>query len=296
MDDVLLPTDLVRGPWDHGLQHGGAVCGALAWVAEQAQAVMAETEAADRFMLARLTVEILRPVPVAPLSYRSSIARNGRRSRVLGASLWHGERCVARCSSQWVKTDVRQSASHSESQSDSRSESEVDSQVDSRPDPSVPLRPTTATDPGSSELGYPRPGFNCDVFELRCLSGSTEDPGPATVWARMKTDLVSGHALSPIQMLATVSDLGNAVGWDLSLRGEPMVNPDVTLQLFRYPVGEWVCLESNSRSTPAGVGMMETRLWDGHGQIGRVLSTTMESIMPLTADLLPGRESGPDQL
>jgi hypothetical protein len=112
----------------------------------------------------------------------------------------------------------------------------------------------------------------------------------------MKTRLIEGQTVSPVQLLATVSDLGNAVGWDLSLRGGPMVNPDVTLQLFRYPIGEWVCLQSDSRSTGAGIGMMETWLWDGHGQLGRVLSTTMESSMALTVDLVPGRESGPDQL
>ncbi|MGI9599454.1 MAG: thioesterase family protein [Acidimicrobiales bacterium] len=268
--ELLIPTDLVRGPWDHDLQHGGAVCGALGWATKRA---LDRTDDSDRFMLSRLTTEILRPVPAVPLLHRSAIDRVGRRSRVISASLWQGETCVAKSSSQWVRR-----------------------REDDRPtpvDPAVPLRPVAVTDPGAGDIGYPRPGFNCDVFEFRCLLGTTEDPGPGIIWARMVVGLVSGESPDPVHCLATLSDLGNAVGWERSAAGEPMVNPDVTLQLFRYPAGEWVCLESTSRSTGAGVGMMETKLWDGDGEFGRVLSTTMESPLTLTVDL-PDAARGAD--
>ncbi len=295
--DVLTPTDLVRGPWDHGLQHGGAVCGALGWAVmtafDQIPGSSADGRSGpdDRFILSRLTTEILRPVPATPLRYETSVDRAGRRSRVISASLWNGETCVARASSQWSRL-------RPDDLGGDRSATTADGRSTDDPivayDPAVPLRPLVATDPDAGDIGYPRPGFNCDVFELRCLAGNTEDPGPGVVWARMKVGLVEGWAGDPVQMLSTLSDLGNAVGWELSPAGEPMVNPDVTLQLFRYPNDHWVCLESASRITGGGVGMMETRLWDGDGQFGRVLSTTMESPMPLTADL-PMPDTGADR-
>lgn len=277
--DRLTPTDLVRGPWDHGLQHGGAVCGALGWASTVA---VDQTENSSEFVLSRLTTEIMRPVPAVPLRYRTKVERAGRRSRVISASLWHDQVCVAKSSSQWVR--VRAAGGSTSVNAAGNGTGLAGALTDSFADPAVPLRPPGATDPGAGDFSYPRPGFNCDVFELRCLLSSTEDPGPGIIWARMKTELVAGSKPNPVHLLATASDLGNAVGWEPSLADEPMVNPDVTLQLFRYPRAEWVCLESRSRSTSAGIGMMETKLWDGDGQFGRVLSTTMESTMPLSAD------------
>lgn len=272
-DKTLTPTELVRGPWNHELQHGGAVSGALGFaVTEECR----RAEDATSFLMARLTVEILRPVPVAPLRYRAETVRHGRRSRVITAELHHDDQLVARASSQWAQLQ------------ELTDQGSPRPPFDSRPDPAVPRRPKERTDPGAAALGYPRPGFNCDVFELRCLEGSTEDPGPGTVWVRMLPSLVADVAGHPVFPLATLADLGNAVGWDWSPDGHPMVNPDVTLQLFRYPVGEWVCLQSASRITGAGIGLMETRLWDGEGQFGLTLSTSMESAIPLTIEL-PGR-------
>lgn len=273
--DVLTPTDLVRGPWDHGLQHGGAVCGALGWASKRA---LDCTPDRHQFMLSRLTTEILRPVPAVPLRYQTSVDRLGRRSRVISAALWLDHTCVAKSSSQWVRVRGRPADSTNDG---------AGAPAASGPgvgiDPAVPLRPVAVTDPGAGELDYPRPGFNCDVFELRCLVGSTEDAGPGIIWVRMMKGLVAGQVAEPVHVLATLADLGNAVGWEPSPADEPMVNPDVTLQLLRYPNGPWVCLQSSARSTGAGIGMMETRLWDGDGQFGLVLSTTMESAIPLSA-------------
>ena len=87
-----------------------------------------------------------------------------------------------------------------------------------------------------------------------------------------------------VHRLATVADLANAVGWDRSTNDVPMINPDVTLQLVRYPVGPWVCLESAAKVSAEGIGMMETTLWDGDGRFARVLSTTVESPIALAVD------------
>ncbi len=270
----LIPTELVRGPWDHGLQHGGAVCGALGWSTHQAisdAAADAGVGNGQRSRLCRLTVEILRPVPVAPLEHRATIVRRGRLSQVVDAELVADGRLVARATSQWATTRP----------DGDRSDIGELATIDT----AVPRRPPHPSDPGASDIGYPRPGFNCDVFELRCLVGSTEEPGPGTVWARMLGGVVEGHPAEPVDRLATVADLANAVGWDRSPNDTPMINPDLTLQLLRYPNGPWICLEAAGKATASGIGMMETTLWDGDGRFGRVLSTMVESPVALAVDL-----------
>ncbi len=273
--ETLLPTDLVRGPWDHGLLHGGAVSGALAWSMVRGlpggPVGDGEPSADPGPQLCRLTTEILRPVPAAPLRHRSTVVRAGRRSQVVDAELLIDDRLVARATGQWATVRPATCAGHG---------------AVGPIDAAVPRRPVVATDPGAAaDVGYPRPGFNCDVFELRCLVGSTEEPGPGTVWTRMVADLVEGHRTHPVERLATVADLANAVGWHPSPSGAPMINPDLTLQLLRYPRGEWICLEAEGQATAAGIGMMETTLWDGDGRFGRVLSTTVESPVSLAVQL-----------
>lgn len=284
--DTLLPTDLVRGPWDHGLQHGGAVCGALGWAMGRALADDSTNGAAAEVgpapsQLCRLTTEILRPVPVAPLQFRASVVRRGRRSQVIDAELFAGGRTVARATSQWATP--RSGDDHQRRGADDTIE--MDRWLRSVGDPAVPRRPVTATDPGAADVGYPRPGFNCDAFELRCLVGSTEEPGPGVVWARMRGQVVEGHEPTEADRLATVADLANAVGWELSPNDAPMINPDLTMQLVRYPRGQWICLDAAGKATAAGIGMMETTLWDGDGRFGRVLSTMVESPVALAVDL-----------
>ncbi len=266
---TLLPTDLVRGPWDHTKLHGGAVSAALVWTAQRALADDDDPAEVDRFQLCRLTVEILRPVPLAPLGQRATVVHRGRRSRVVGAELVVDGAVVARASTQWARR---------------RSDTAAAAAVEPT-DPAVPRRPVTATDPGAADIGYPRPGFNCDVFELRCLVGSTEAPGPGVIWTRLLVDVVEGGASHPVHGLAAVADLANAVGWDRSPNDDPMINPDLTLQLVRYPRGSWICLESQATATGAGIGIMESTLWDGDGRFGRVLSTTVESPVSLAVDL-----------
>lgn len=286
--DFLVPTELVRGPWDHRLQHGGAVCGALAWAildaidtddpgcAPPSFAAPPADGDQPRFQLCRLTVEILRPVPVAPLAHQAVVVHRGSRSRVVEAQLLHQDRVMARATSQWALSRPVVVAG---------AEGGPTGTEKLTVDPAVPRRPPGATNPGAVDVGYPRPGFNCDVFELRCLVGSTEDEGPGTIWTRMLVDVMADDGPHPILTMATLGDLANAVGWERSPNRAPMINPDVTVQLTRYPRDRWICLEAQATATGAGIGMMETTLWDGDGRFGRVLSTTVESPVSLAVDL-----------
>ena len=53
------------------------------------------------------------------------------------------------------------------------------------------------------------------------------------------------------------------------------INADLTIAMFRHPIGEWVCLESGAWAGEHGVGLAETRLHDDHGAFGRAIQTLL---------------------
>ncbi|MDQ6805445.1 MAG: thioesterase family protein, partial [Actinomycetota bacterium] len=76
----VVATDLARGPWDPHAQHGGAPA-ALIVRAFEGQ------PGGEELILARITYELLRPVPLGALEVRAEIVRPGRRVQLLEASL-----------------------------------------------------------------------------------------------------------------------------------------------------------------------------------------------------------------
>ncbi|HEV7886343.1 MAG TPA: acyl-CoA thioesterase domain-containing protein, partial [Acidimicrobiales bacterium] len=166
-DDLFLPGPRARGPWDANALHGGPVAALLTRVVEQ---LPAEGE----MQLARITVELLRPAPVAPLRATSGVLRPGRKLQLLGASLWAGETEVARA----VAVRIRSAAVDM-----------PDLQADAAGDPPPPLPRTQAKQrrPGDWDA------FHNEGVEMRFVSGYFGDPGPAVVWMRLCQPVVAGE-------------------------------------------------------------------------------------------------------
>src|ERR1700756_5422192 len=80
-DEGFVATELARGPWDPGAQHGGAPAALLMRAFEQ-------LPAADGLTIARVTYEVMRPVPLGELTLQASVIRPGRRVQLLEASLF----------------------------------------------------------------------------------------------------------------------------------------------------------------------------------------------------------------
>ena len=81
--DRLLATELTRGPWSSTLQHGGPPAALLAQAIERAE------PEPDRFTVARLTFEFLRPVPIGAFEVRTETVRAGRQAQRLAGALVH---------------------------------------------------------------------------------------------------------------------------------------------------------------------------------------------------------------
>jgi hypothetical protein len=243
--DVLGPnrfraTELTRGPWDPGLQHAGPPAALLG------RAVEGHGDRSE-LRVARITFDILRPVPIAELRVATRLLRGGRSVELVEATLAAGEVEVMRATALRIRT------------------AELDLPAGLTPGPRLPppeagrARPFFAT---GQDVGYHT------AMETRFVAGSFLELGPATVWMRMRHPLVPGETPSPLCRVLVAADSGNGVSAALDHRHWRFVNPDLTVYLLRPPAGDWVALEATTTAS-AGIGLADTTLHDTHGPIGR---------------------------
>jgi hypothetical protein len=107
--------------------------------------------------------------------------------------------------------------------------------------------------PVQYEVGYR------SAMEVRFSAGSFLDPGPATAWMRMRMPLFEGEQPSPLSRVLVAADSGIGVSNVLDFQNYLFINADLTVHLFRYPAGEWVCLHAATSINGAGIGLADTR-------------------------------------
>jgi acyl-CoA thioesterase len=113
----------------------------------------------------------------------------------------------------------------------------------------------------ASGVGYP------DLVETRQAVG-TMFSGPSAVWFRLQHPLIEGQAPSPYQRVAVAADSGNGISAILDFSAYMFVNSDLTINLLRRPVGEWICLDARTHLSSHGGGLTESSLFDVEGLIG----------------------------
>jgi hypothetical protein len=234
-------TVFTRGPWDARSQHAGPPAALLGYAIEH------RSDARPEMRVARIAYDITRPVPIDTLTVTTKVERSGRRTEYVSAELSTYDGVVAMTARALL---IR---------SDAGASPEVFAgAVQAPPDR---LADETAAFP--FDEGYHT------AINNRYASGSFAEPGPATVWFRMKYPLILGEPIDPLSRVLVAADSGNGVSQVLSPHKYVFVNPELTVHLHRYPVGEWVCLDAASTITGDGIGLADTGLFDATGQIGR---------------------------
>jgi hypothetical protein len=227
------------------MQHGGAAASLVAWAAER-------IASREPMQVARLTVDLLRPVPIAPLHIKSEVVREGRKIQVCAISLLAEDVEVARASVLKVRSaDVK-------------------------------LPPQVADDPidvpgpdqGAQPQGLIGGG---DAFihglSLRVVQGAFGEVGPAAVWFRADRPIVLGSQISPVMRAALTGDFCNGVSSLLDFRRWTFINADLTISLARMPIGEWILLDARTWLGNQGSGIAFARLGDRHGYFGRAVQS-----------------------
>ncbi len=243
-------TELTRGPWSPEHQHAGPPCALLACVVERSLP--------PEMAVARLTVEILRPIPLATFQVTTQVLRAGRKVQWLSADLLAEGAVLARAYAVAIRTAEQP----------------------------LPVKGDPVADPVASPADSPP--FQFDFFrsdvgyhtgmEGRLARGQV-GKGPVAMWMRMRYPLLPGEPPSPLQRVLIAADSGNGVSIVLDPRKFTFVKPDLAVYLHRPPAGEWVCLDARTIPQERGIGLAEPRLLDEQGPIGRsVQSLVIEKL------------------
>jgi hypothetical protein len=126
----------------------------------------------------------------------------------------------------------------------------------------------------SGQLGF------WNAVEMSPVKGQLFVPGPASVWFRLRVQVIAGEEPSPLQRVAAVADFGNGVGSGIDRERLTFINADLNITLHRLPVTEWVGLDGTMFAEPSGVGVAESVLHDERGRIGRGLQTVILEELP----------------
>jgi hypothetical protein len=241
-------TPLARGPWDPNAQHGGAPSALLARAVDR-------HEPEPAMQVARLTIELLRPVPLGPVSVRTRTVRPGKKVQLIEAALFSGATEVARATGLRIREKALELPAVAA----------TDDQLTPAPE-------------GGSRMPFERMTDTsfADAMDIVAVLGAPGIAGPGTAWFRLRVPVVAGEAVTPLQRVAAAADFGNGISsvvdWD---DGWLFINPDLTVSLHRCPVGEWVGLEATTYPGRLGAGLAEAALYDESGRIGRSVQSLL---------------------
>ncbi|MFE7227813.1 thioesterase family protein [Nocardioides sp. NPDC057577] len=246
-DGVFEPTPATASPWDHSLQHGGPPAALLARAIESVRSDPA-------LSIARFTADMLGGIPQGTMRVEAHVVRPGRRVELVEASLWAGDQLAVKASAWLIRATPGSTREHW------------------RPTEKIPAIPPASSERFfegvSPDWGYGR------ALDWRFVSGGYE-PGPATVWARLRVPLVAGEQTSPVQRLLVLADSTNGLSGSLPMSSWYFIPPTVTVTVERPPVSEWMLLDAHSTIGPDGIGLAQGDMADEHGRFAVVTQPLM---------------------
>ncbi|GLZ31593.1 hypothetical protein Lesp02_37810 [Lentzea sp. NBRC 105346] len=231
-------TEHTIGPWNNESQHLGPPSALLVREFER-------TEPRDAH-LARVTFEVLGPVPVADLEVQAAVERPGRSVELLTGTLSHEGRPVMTAKAWRISVGDTDAV---------------------RGGASPAVGPPSDAEPMLVPEGWS--GGYLAAIEWLSLSGGIFAPGDAVVWGRPKVETVEGDESTPLQKLFSIADSASGVSSRLDIRKWFAINTDLSVHLFRQPEGEWFALEANTVIGPDGAGVASSVLHDLTGPVGR---------------------------
>ena len=245
--EVAVPSELTRGPWDPGAMHGGPPSALLARAVE-------ECDPGPATFLARLTVELLRPIPLRPLTVSARTVRPGKMVHWIEATLRAGDVEVARAVGLRLRTVTGSMV--------------ATPPLDDYPGPETGT--TIDLDPQSVRgIGF----WNAN--EIRMVAGTFLAAGPGSAWLRLTVPLVAGEEPTPAQRVAAAADFASGIGNPLDVAFAAAINADLTVALHRTLRGEWVGIEARAWAQPQGTGMAEAVIHDLDGPVGRSVQSLL---------------------
>ncbi|MCG7624707.1 thioesterase family protein [Epibacterium sp. Ofav1-8] len=244
-DGVFVGNDPARGPWAVDYCHAGPVAGLVARAAE--------VEIGPEKQLTRLTMDLLRPVPLAGIRVAAETTRHTRTLATTRVTVHDLSDALL----------VQATTMHL-----------AERDIGLVPTPALPAPRFEEAEPGPFAIGEGRHELAnfARLLEARYPPGHGFGPGPKTMWLRTP-DLVQGEETSPVQGICALADCGNGISWNLPTSEMGFMNTDLTLQIHRMPEPGWHASEAVSHWQPNGIGMSQAVLYDTEGPVGMALQT-----------------------
>ncbi|MGY8704664.1 thioesterase family protein [Bradyrhizobium sp. 18BD] len=232
------------GPWDRRMQHGSAPSALVTWAAERIPTSVPMN-------IARVTIDLMRPVPVAPLAIESRVLREGRKIQLCEVKLLADGVQVVGATVLKIKQ-----------------------QAQPLPD-DVRELPVTLPSPEDSlvEDGHGATSPFAGMVSMRAARGRFGRAGAGAIWFRLDHPLVEGEAVSQAMRAVVAADFSNGTASTLDFRIWTYINADLTVSLARPPVGDWILLDGESWIGPDGAGLAMSRLADRQGYFGRAVQS-----------------------
>ena len=205
--------------------------------------------------LARLTVDLVRPIPHAGFRIEGEVIRAGRTVSTTALTIVDVE----------GRTVVTASGLH----------------MTPQPEAALPTAPSDTprvadAEPGEFPIvdaGHDLTGFR-DSSEMRYPAGDDHEPGPTTAWMRT-VPLLADENVSGFSRICPLADCGNTISRNADTDRFQFVNTDLTVAIHREPVGESFGMRAVSRWERDGIGMSDALLFDDHGPVGRAIQTLL---------------------
>ncbi|MFL6840537.1 MAG: thioesterase family protein, partial [Bradyrhizobium sp.] len=214
------------GPWDSQMQHGSAPAALVVWAAEAIPTLVP-------MQIARVTIDLMRPVPVAPLTIEREVLREGRKIQLCAIRLLADGVVVVGASVLKIKAQALV----------------------------LPLEisdvPVALPGPDQSIVEPAKfagsPFVKC--ISMRAARGRFGVVGPGAIWFRVDQPLVESSAVSQAMRAVVAADFSNGTSAALDFREWTFINADLTVSFARQPVGEWILLDGESWIGADGAGV-----------------------------------------
>jgi hypothetical protein len=226
------------------MQHGSAPSGLVTWAAEAMPTPVP-------MQIARLTIDLMRPVPLAPLAIETEVLRQGRKIQLCEVRLKADDVLVVRATVLKIRSEAQ----------------------------ALPagIADAPIEVPGPEQSRVEPADFSSSPFvsgmSLRAARGGFAHPGSSAIWYRVDRPLVEGAPVSPVMRAVVASDFSNATSVALDFKHWTFLNADLTVSLSRQPVGDWILLDGDCNIGPDGAGLAMARLGDERGYFGRAVQS-----------------------
>jgi acyl-CoA thioesterase len=243
-EDRFTPRTIARGGWGESVS-GHVVGGILAWAAER----LVED---PQMQPARLTVDIPRPMALAPVELETRVLRDGKRLRLIESVATQDGNAVARATALFLRRGPQPEGQRWS------------------PELHMPPIPDDFR-PDESSLFVRTYGWGAAVQNPE---SEWPDTGPKYTWVYLSRPIVDGEPPSAFVIAAMAGDItASLANWDSN--GLQFINADYTVTLSRLPEGPYIGMAAQGHSSHDGVASGSAALFDRQGPIGHSVSVAL---------------------